>query len=78
MKRGDIVKVSNPHQKLNLYEGVRDEEHPTETGESLFPNEIGLILETYHGIGNHTYHRILTPRNITGWIHEFHISVFMR
>ena len=77
MKPGDIVKVSIP-QKRNLYEGIRDEEHPTETGESLFPNEIGLILETYSGKQGDIWGKILTPRNITGWIHEFHISVFMR
>ena len=74
MKRGSLIQKSLPHGNLNLYDGIRDDEEPHETGESLFHNEFGLILETYHGTGNHVYHRILTPRNHIGWIHDFHVK----
>ena len=78
MKIGGIVKVSLPHQKRNLYDGIRDGELPTETGDSLFPDEIGLILETYCGKQGDIWCKILTPRNTIGWIHEFYIKDFLQ
>lgn len=75
MKPGDMVRTAVFRAKLNLYEGIRDDEKPSETGEAFFANETGLIMETYHGIGNHVYHRILTSQGCIGWVHEFHIKV---
>ena len=74
VKPGSLIQISLPHGILNLGGGIRDDEEPYETGESLFHNEIGLILETYHGTGNNVYHRILTPRNHIGWIHTLQVE----
>ena len=73
MKPGDLIK--SMFGELDLYEGIRDGERSHANGHALFPDEFGLILETYHGMGNHTYHRVLTPRGSTGWINEFHVSI---
>jgi len=49
-----------------------------ENGEKLFHGETGLIIQstsTQHNSDlQSTYHKILTPRNTTGWIHEFHLE----
>lgn len=74
MKPGDLVKSISAGE-LDLYEGIRDDEQSFANGHSLFPSEFGLILETYHGIGNHVYYRILTPQGATGWINELQVSI---
>ena len=76
MKIGDLIQ--NLHRmEIKLHEGVRDGELLTETGDSLFPDEIGVILgttfRTLPSTRIHVYHRILTPRNTSGWIYEENI-----
>jgi hypothetical protein len=48
----------------------------TRSDENFYRDELALILETYHEIGNHTYHKIMTPRGRIGWIHELELEVF--
>lgn len=73
MKPGDLVTPKFGRQEL--YEGIRDGERSFVNGHSFFPNEFGMILETYHWQGNNVYHRILTTRGSTGWISELHVSI---
>lgn len=71
---GDLVQSVFPTD-LEMYEGMRDGEVPRKSGGTLYRDEFGLILESCVGIGNHTFHRIITPQNHIGWIYEAHMKV---
>jgi hypothetical protein len=80
MKPGDLVRRdtnTNHYRSNSLIEGdMSKQDAITRSDANFYRDELALVLETYHEIGNHIYHKIMTPRGRIGWIHELELEVF--